>query len=88
MSTVLGKLNPLAAHEAAYGSRDRPTGREACRHAQVGTLRGMGFRVDHTPRLPKSPLHVSVYWLDGDWDDAVADRFTLAFEQPKGVRDV
>jgi len=44
-----------------------------------------GFRVVHTPVLPLSPNHVSVYW-DDEWDDGVSMMFDGCFDDPKGGR--
>ncbi len=84
MSLLCGALDPGAAATARHGNPPRP--RDAARLTTAGTLRAEGFRVEHTPRLPSSPLHVSVYW-DGEWDDEVANKFDSCFESPRGGRD-
>lgn len=83
MSLLLGALDPAAAATARHGGAPKP--RDASRLTTAGTLRLEGFRVEHTPRLPRSPLHVSVYW-DGEWDGGVAVKFDSCFERPKGGR--
>lgn len=83
MSLLLGALDPAAAATARHGGPPKP--RDASRLTTAGTLRLEGFRVEHTPRLPRSPLHVSVYW-DGEWDDEVALRYDSCFKYPKGGR--
>jgi hypothetical protein len=74
ISFILGKLSPVEARKIAFGAGTplRP-GYDAVRHAQAGTLRSVGFRVDHTPRHGGSRLHVSVFWDGGEWDDTVAE---------------
>lgn len=74
ISMVLGRLTPLEVKQAAYGKKSTAEPRDAVRHVQAGALRSAGFRVEHTPRHPGSPLHVSVFWNDEDtpWDDKVA----------------
>ncbi len=74
LSMVLGRLSAREVRLAAYGSWTGLTPKkDAVRHVLVGTLKDAGFRVEHTPRWPGSPLHVSVFW-DGEegWDDRVA----------------
>jgi len=75
VSLILGRMDPVTARKTAYGAltRFRP-GRDAVRHVQAGSLRSVGFRVEHTPRHGGSLLHVSVF-RDGtsDWDDTVED---------------
>lgn len=75
ISMCLGRLTPAEARVTAFGAYVRlKPGRDAVRYFRVGTLRQAGFRVEHTPRHPGSPSHVSVFW-DGDneWDDTVAE---------------
>lgn len=79
MSLILGDLSPHEAILAAFGSH-RKCSADASRTTTAGTLRAVGFRVEHTPRLPASPLHVSVYW-DGEWDDDVQRAFGGCFDR-------
>jgi hypothetical protein len=74
LSFILGKFAPAEARRIAYGTltRLRP-GYDAVRYVKAGTLRSVGFRVDHTPRHGGGLLHVSVFWDGGEWDDTVAE---------------
>ena len=73
LSMLLGVISPVDARRHAFGATAMKPGRNAARRVRVGGLRSAGFRVEHTPRHPGSPLHVSVFW-DGEdgWDDKVA----------------
>ena len=86
MSLLDGALSPAAAASARRFTQP-PQPRDAARWTTAGTLRSKGFRIEHTPRLPRSPLHVSVYWEHGEWDDGVAMAFDSCFGAPKGGRD-
>lgn len=83
MSLLDGALSPGDAARARHGQAPKP--RDAARATTAGRLRQEGFRVEHTPRMPMSQLHVSVYW-DGEWDDDVAMAFDSCFGKPKGGR--
>lgn len=72
VSWLLGELTPWKALVAAFGRDNYRPGRDAVRHARVGTLRAAGFVVEHTPRLG-SQIHVSVLWPEGDWGDSQAE---------------
>lgn len=82
LSLLRGALTPHEAMTAAFGTH-RKCHRDAARQTTAGTLREVGFRVEHTPRYPLSPDHVSVYW-SGDWDDDVGDLFDGCFQDPYG----
>lgn len=85
LSTILGALGPSDAQAEAYGPGRPPEPRDASRQTTVGKLSEQGFRVVHTPVLPLSPNHVSVYW-DNEWDDDVSMMFDGCFDDPKGGR--
>lgn len=86
MSLIRGAHEPSDAGCICYRNH-RPSSRDACRQAPVGTLRAAGFVVEFTPR-GMSRLHVSVYLADGDWDDDAAARFDSCFALTKGGRGV
>ena len=86
MSVLLGTFAPSEAQIEAYGPGHGPKPRDAVRRTTAGRLREAGFRVVHTPRVPMSPNHVSVYW-DGDWDDDVTAVFDECFDEAEGGRD-
>lgn len=72
LSLQLGWLSAWEVHIASYGGGRAKRGNEAVRRFQAGNLRVKGFRVEHTPRYPASPSHVSVFWDHGEWNDNVA----------------
>jgi hypothetical protein len=82
LSLIRGRLHPNAAGDVIYGHRGASQlARDAARHTTVERLTEIGFRVEHTPRFPASPLHVSVFWDHGEWDKAVADLFDKCFDE-------
>lgn len=83
LSLLDGSFGPHDANYNAFGYHPNCK-RDASRETTVGRLRDVGFRVEHTPRLPRSPLHVSVYWDESEWDDDVAIAFSKCFDSPKG----
>lgn len=72
VSWLIGDLGPQETLLAAFGREDYRPGKDAVRHAQVGTLRSAGFVVEHTPRMG-SAIHVSVFWPHGSWGDKEAE---------------
>lgn len=55
------------------------------KHARVGILRRR-FRVVHEPTR-RNPLHVSVYYDDGDWDDGIGTLFEQCFGPAVGPEE-
>lgn len=78
MSLIRGRLTAEEAGRARLGLSRNPR-RDAARHTTAGRLREAGFRVEHTPRLPGSPWHVSVFWDHGIWDADVGKSFEACF---------
>lgn len=87
MSLIRGTLTPEEAGRARFGRRHVPKGRDAARQTTAGRLRMAGFRVEHTPRLPMSPDHVSVFWDTGHWDESVAKLFEECFTEERGEEE-
>jgi hypothetical protein len=86
MSVIRGLLTAEEAGNVRLGTRPRRRP-DAARSTRVGTLREAGFRVEHTPRLPRSPDHVSVFWDAGEWDASVGAKFEACFDQSKEGSD-
>jgi hypothetical protein len=78
MSLIRGRLSPEEAGVARLG-RARRSRRDAARHTTARRLRVAGFRVEHTPRFPRAPMHVSVYWDRGHWNEETAKLFDGCF---------
>lgn len=78
MSMIRGRVGAERAGELRLGSSRRPE-RDAARHALAGRFRAAGFRVEHTPRYPRTPWHVSIFWDHGEWDSDVAKLFNSCF---------
>jgi hypothetical protein len=79
MSLIRGRLSPEEAGVARLGPPSRRSRRDAARHTTARRLRAAGFRVEHTPRFPRSPWHVSVYWDHGEWNEDTAKLFDRCF---------
>ena len=79
LSLLLGEHPPEKATQLAF---QRPArNRDAVRYASAWSLRREGFLLWPDP-LPLNPHHILVYFLRGEWDDAVALRFNRCFGEP------